>query len=83
MQPRENPYIAVSSADAEAIFSIYSSCFDSPLKLESVREMLGGENNFAFLSSFNEAGSPGAFIFCRVIGSESELLWLGVMPSMR
>ena len=83
MQPRDNPYLAGSGADAEAIFSIYSSCFDSPLKLESVREMLGGENNFAFLGSCNEAGSPGAFIFCRVVGSESELLWLGVMPSMR
>ena len=83
MQPRDNPYIAGSGADAEAIFSIYSSCFDSPLKLESVQKMLSGENNFAFLGSCNEAGSPGAFIFCRVMGSESELLWLGVMPSIR
>ena len=83
MQPGNKPYIAGSSADAEAIFSIYSSCFDSPLTLGYVREMLGGANNFAFLSSCNEAGSPGAFIFCRVIGSESELLWLGVTPSMR
>ena len=83
MPPRDNPYLAGAGADAEAIFSIYSSCFDSPLKLESVREMLGRANNFAFLNSCNEAGSPGAFIFCRVMGSESELLWLGVMPSMR
>ena len=83
MQPLDNPYIAGSSADAEAIFSIYSSCFDGPLKLGSVRELLSGENNFAFLGSRDEAGCPGAFIFCRVIGSESELLWLGVMPSMR
>ena len=83
MQPRNKPYIAGSSSDAEAIFSIYSSCFDSPLTLGAVREMLGRANNFAFLNSCNEAGSPGAFIFCRVIGSESELLWLGVTPSMR
>ena len=83
MQSCDNPYIARSRDDAEAIFSIYSSCFDSPLKLGSVREMLSCENSFAFLSSCNEARSPGAFILCRVIGSESELLWLGVMPSMR
>ncbi len=83
MQSCDNPYTARSREDAEDILSIYSSCFGSSLKLGSVQEMLSVENNFAFLSGCDEAGSPRAFIFCRVIGSESELLWLGGMPSIR
>lgn len=83
VRPGDNLCTAASTADAEAIFSIYSLCFDSGLKLESVREMLSSENNFAFLGRGDEAGSPGAFILCRITGNESELLWLGVMPSMR
>ena len=83
MQSRDNPCIAGSIVDAESVFSIHSRCFDRALKLESVQEMLSSENNFAFLGSFDEAGSPRAFVFCRITGNESELLWLGVEPSMR
>jgi len=84
MQTRDNPYMASSSKlDAEAIFSIHSCCFGRDLNFESVRKMLSSKNNFAFLGSCDETGSPGAFICCRVAGNESELLWLGVMPRLR
>tara|TARA_Y100000588_G_scaffold363819_1_gene426815 strand:- start:193 stop:684 length:492 start_codon:yes stop_codon:yes gene_type:complete len=83
MQPHDTPYIASSISDAKAICSIYTFCFGATLGLASVRTMLSSKNNFAFLGSCDEGGSPGGFIFCRVIGNESELLWLGVIPSLR
>lgn len=83
MPSHDTPYIASSVSDAKAICSIYTLCFGATLGLASVRTMLSSKNNFAFLGSCDERGSPSGFIFCRVIGNESELLWLGVIPSLR
>ena len=42
--------------------------------------MLSKDRCFAFLGGYDKGGRPASFIVCRVIGNESELLWLGVKP---
>ncbi|SVD25963.1 uncharacterized protein METZ01_LOCUS378817, partial [marine metagenome] len=42
--------------------------------------MLSNDRCFALLGGRDKDGLPASFVICRVIGTESELLWLGVMP---
>lgn len=73
-------YLAHSAVDADVIVHLYKLCFHDPLNGDSFRRMLCKEKCFAFLAREDTDPGPAAFIVCRVIAEESELLWLGVRP---
>ena len=76
----DRPYLANAGPDADVISVLHSLCFHEPLKGRSIQALLSNDRCFALLGGCDKDGRPASFVICRVIGAESELLWLGVKP---
>lgn len=74
------PYLAKGGTEVDVISVLHSLCFHEPLQRSSIQDLLTNDRCFAFLGGCDKDGQPAGFIVCRVIGNESELLWLGVKP---
>ena len=76
------PYFVTTDQDKDAITALHSTCFGSEewVKLQAA---LDDKNCFALLAGCDEDGQPTGYIVCRVIGTESYGLWLGVRPNCR
>ena len=76
------PYLATTDQDNDAITALHSLCFGSE-EWAKLQVALDDKNCFALLGGCDEDGQPTGYIVCRVIGKESYGLWLGVRPNCR
>ena len=79
---KDEPYLATTDQDMDIITALHSICF-GPEEWAKLQAALDDENCFALLAGCDEDGQSIGYIVCRVIGTESHGLWLGVRPNCR
>lgn len=70
----------VQGDEAGALADIHALAFDHPWSADEIAELIGGPGAFALLA---EDAAPVAFILCRAIAGEAEILTLAVSPAAR
>ena len=66
--------------EAGALAEVHALAFDHPWSAGEIAELLGGPGAFALVA---EDAGPVAFILCRAIAGEAEILTLAVSPAAR
>ena len=66
--------------EAGALADVHALAFDHPWSAEEIAELMSGPGAFAQLA---ESAGPVAFILCRAIAGEAEILTLAVSPAAR
>ena len=79
---KDEPYLATTDQDRDAITALHSICFGSE-EWTKLQAALDDKNCFALLAGCDEDGQLTGYIVCRVIDKESHGLWLGVRPNCR
>lgn len=70
----------VQSDEAGALADVHALAFDHPWSADEIAALIGGPGAFALLA---EDRAPVAFILCRAIAGEAEILTLAVSPAAR
>lgn len=70
----------VQGDEAGALADVHALAFDHPWSADEIAELIGGPGAFALLA---EDAAPVAFILCRAIAGEAEILTLAVSPAVR
>lgn len=66
--------------EAQALAGVHARAFDHPWPAQDIAELIGSGGGFALAA---EAGEILAFILCRAIAGEAEVLTLAVDPPAR
>ena len=69
------------SQEAQALAEVHATAFDHAWSAAEIAQLLDGAGGFALLIEDGEAAV--AFILCRAIAGEAEILTLAVAPSAR
>ena len=66
--------------EAQALAQLHAAAFDHAWSADEIAQLLDGPGGFALLV---ENESPLAFILCRAVAGEAEILTLAVDPALR
>lgn len=67
--------------EAQALSQVHAAAFDHAWSADEISQLLDGPGGFALL--VEDAERPAAFILCRAIAGEAEILTLAVEPAAR
>ena len=79
---KNEPYLATTDQDKDAITALHSICF-GPEEMSKLEVALDDENCFALLDGCDEDGQPTGYLTVDIQGKEAHGLWLGVKPNSR
>lgn len=72
---------SVSASDAAWLAAIHASAFDEPWPAADIALLMNGPGVYAFAARID--GAPVAFILCRTVADEAEILTLATAPTGR
>ena len=73
--------LPAKAVDAGWLAEIHAQAFDDSWSAADIATLLDGPGTYAFAARFD--GAPAAFILCRVVADEAEILTLATIPAGR